>query len=987
MRKIVLSVFTILLLAFQVSAQNQRVSGTVTDVSGETLIGVTVQLKGTNVAVATNIDGQYSINAPANGVLVFSYLGMKPQELSVGGRTVINITLEAEAQDAGTVTIIGYGSGTALGNTVGSHTSVGGQQLTSRPTPNVADALQGKVAGMQSWTSSGEPTATASIRIRGISSATMSSAPLYILDGVPVSADVFNQLNAYDIENVTVLKDAASTAIYGSRAANGVIYITSKKGRKGVPPKLTLNAFYGIAFNTNSRLDMMDAKQLIEFEEKAFPEETKSDDYQRIKDAVYNYGLDFDWEKYILSSSAPNYNLNAEVSGGGDNIRYLFSFGYYNKQGTSIRSSMDRYNFRSNIDADIRKNFRIGSNVSISVLQAESTVTGWYLNSPTGEIYEQLPYRSPYAYEIIDGELVYGARYDKYPWGWYDMFYHFDNNPSTYRQVSINGSFYEDWRPIEGLTIKAVQAMDAYDRLNEATTYPSYQGSIGNGSGSRTFRRAWTLSATNTIDYKFTLGENHNLSFLLGQEAIVYKYQGVGASVQGLTDDRMITLSNGLKTTAEVSEAINEYVFNSYFLQADYNYASKYFFSATVRRDGSSRFGPGNRWGNFYSVGGMWDLKKENFLTDVDAIDMMRLRVNYGETGNANLGDYQWRSAMSSSSAYSYNGTNGMYLTKPGNTDLSWETVAQFNIGLTARLFDRVNIAVDWYNRATLDMLMDVPYSASTGFTSGDVNVGRLRNRGVELDVSVDIISNKDFYWGVNANASYNKNKVMELFNGLQEYSLGSTGLKLEVGQPLGTFSEVRRVGVDPHDGSVIWLDKDGNMTKEFSDDHAVVTNMNRYADWTGGFGTVFTWKNLSLAVDFVWCGPKYLWLNEYVYSRNSSTALSGSNREMWMMDIWTAPGQITEVPKKGTEFQFDTSLYSNAAFLRLKNLSLSYTLPSNWMSRTNGVIQGARVYFTGRNLFTFTNYDGLDPEADTNGSQFRYPNSREIVFGVELTF
>ena len=981
MRKIVLSVFTILLLAFQVSAQNQRVSGTVTDLSGETLVGVTVQLKGTNVAVATNIDGQYSISAPANGVLVFSYLGMKPQELSVGSRTVINVVMEADAVDTGTVTIIGYGSGTALGNIVGSHTSVGGQELASKPTPNVADALQGKVAGMQSWISSGEPTANASIRIRGVSSINMSTAPLYILDGVPVSADVFNQLNAYDIENVTVLKDAASTAIYGSRAANGVIYITSKKGRKGAPPKLTLNAFYGIAFNTNSKLQMMNAKELIAFEEKVFPDETKSQEYMNIKRAV-DAGLDFDWEKYILDNSAPNYNLNAEVSGGGENVRYLFSFGYYNKQGTNIHSAMDRYNFRSNMDVDIRKNLRISTNLSLSVLQAQQAVTGWYLNSPTGEIFEQSPYRMPYEYEVIDGELVIGKRLERYPWGWYDQYHYFEKNPSTYRQITLNGGLTEDWRPVEGLTIKAVQAIDAYDRLDTATSYPSWEGV---GSASRTFRRSWTLTATNTIDYKFTIGENHNLGFLLGQEAIVYKYQGIGSSIGGLVDDRMVTLSNGLETTAKVSETINEYVFNSYFLQADYNFANRYFLSGVVRRDGSSRFGPGNKWGNFYSIAGMWNLKSEAFLMDVDAVGDLKLKVNYGETGNANLGDYQWRSAMRTNKDYSYNGVNGMYISKPGNEDLSWETGAQLNVGITARLFDRVNITVDWYNRATLNMLMDVPYSASTGFSSGDRNVGRMRNRGIEFDVSFDIVSNKDFYWGVNANASYNQNKIMELFNGLERYAT-PYGYDLVVGEPIGKFTAVQRVGVDPQDGSLIWLDKDGNMTKEWNTENRVPTNMNFYTDWTGGFGTTLSWKNLTLAADFVWCGPKYLFLNEYFYSRNTENGL-GSARETWMNEIWTTPGQVTEVPKIGTPWRGDTHRFSNAAFLRLKNVSLSYTLPTNWMSRTNGVLQSARVYFTGRNLFTFTNYDGIDPEADTNGSEFRYPNSREIVFGVELTF
>jgi len=337
-----------------------------------------------------------------------------------------------------------------------------------------------------------------------------------------------------------------------------------------------------------------------------------------------------------------------------------------------------------------------------------------------------------------------------------------------------------------------------------------------------------------------------------------------------------------------------------------------------------------------------------------------------------------------------YDGVRGMGIATSGNNNLSWETIAQLDLGFTARLFNKVDITFDWYNRATLDMLLEMPYSAATGFTDGYVNVGSLRNRGIELDVNYDIITNKNFYWGVNANVSYNKNAITSLFGDQDTYNLGTTGLILKVGESLGAFRTVERAGIDPFDGNVIWYDKDGNLTKEYNPDaDEVVRGRNQYADWTGGFGTTFSWKDFSLSMDFIWCGPKYAWLNEYLYTRSLTLGKQGSNYDLWMQNIWMEPGQITDVPGKTIDWQWDldSSMYENAAFLRLKNLSLSYKLPNSVISRTNGILKGVRFYATGRNLLTFTNYPGLDPEIDTNGSQFRYPNSREVIFGVELTF
>ena len=974
-----------------ISAQNITITGTVTDAStGEPIPYAAVLIKGTQIGRSADELGKYSVSAPGNSVLIFSFIGYETKEVNVNGRAKIDVTLAVDAVLLDDAIVIGYGSGQRIANVIGSHVSVENKAIISKPSPNVMDALQGKVVGMQSWVSSGEPTASASIRIRGVTSANMSNEPLYLLDGVAVTSSMFNQLNSYDIENVTVLKDAVSTGIYGARAANGVVYVTTKRGKRATAPRVSFNAFYGVAFNTNTKLDLMNSEELLAFEAKRNPDLLTKPEYQawrNLRDEVTTYGINFDWEDYVFKSNAPTLNANVEVSGGSDNSRYLFSLGYYKKEGTSIRSDMERFNIRMNVDSDIAKWLRIGANIGMSLTNAEEAVTGWYTNSPSAEVFTQPPYYMPWEYTIEGGKVVTGKKYSTYPWSSnFDQFDYFAHHPSVYEHVTLSGNVFQELKPIKGLTLKAVQSIDGFDRVSHSKRLPRIDTGHNYGTAyvSEGDQRRYTLTSTNTIDYRHSINNNHNLSYLLGHESTVYYNESNSTRVSGQTDRRLMLLTNGDATTAVVGHSISEYVFNSFFFKADYDYNSKYYLSGSVRRDGSSRFGSGNKWGNFFAIGGMWDIKKEGFLSGVKEINSLRFRANYGHTGNANLGDYAWRASMASSGKYA--NAIGLGLSAPGNVNLTWETIKNLTIGFDSRLFNRVDLNIEWYNKLTDDMLMDVPYSAATGFSSGSQNVGKLRNRGVEIEASVDLISRKNFYWGVSANVSYNKNTIVELFNGLEEYTQGTTGLKLVVGKPIGSFSVVRRVGVDPQDGNLVWLDADGELTKEWSDANETLVDMNQYADWTGGFGTQFTWKNLSFFADFSWCGPKYLWLNEHLYTRSLTRAAGSTNYERMMLNIWTEPGQITDVPRSGTPFYFDTSVYNNAAFLRLKNISISYSFPKALTDKIN-VLKGGRIYATGRNLLTFTNFTGLDPEVDSNGSQFRYPNSREIIFGIEFTF
>lgn len=986
MRKIVVSIIVMLLLSVELVIAQTQVKGTVTDKGGSPLPGVTVRVKGSEGGTITGNDGMYAISAPVEGTLVFSFIGMKNQEVMIERRVLINVVMEDDVTALDEVLIIGYGSGQKLGSVVGSVSTVGAKKMESRPTANFSDALQGQVAGMQVFTSSGEPSASTSIRLRGVSTINASQDPLYLLDGMPISSAAFTMLNSNDIENVSVLKDASATAIYGSRAANGVVYITTKKGKKGEKAKVSIRAQYGISMLTNNKLDLMNSKELFQFEEMCMPSLVNNPEYQAKKEFALKHNINTNWEDYMFKDSAPVYSIDASISGATAATRYYISLGYFNQEGTAPRSGVERYSFRSNIETEINKWLKVGANVGLGYQKYETTVTGWYSNTASMVVFSEAPYNSPYELsEGPDGKLIKGEEHIYFPWSnQVNSMYLYKKNPNNINKALLNGNTFLEIKPLEGLTIKAAQAIDATDLRQTSNRLPSYIPDLGNGTAMENFSRTYQLMATNTIEYKKTIADKHSFSVLAGQEAIVSKSDQFAVNISGLTDDRLLLLNAGAaKTLALSTVGKSEYVFNSYFGRFAYNYSDKYFIDGSVRTDGSSRFGKDNRYATFYSVGAMWNAKQEYFLEHVDWLNQLRAKISYGTTGNAGIGNYRAFGGIGSGSQY--NGQTGGGLSSPGNPDLTWETVKTLNIGIDGRILDRVDFNVEFYNKKTEDMLLEIPYSASTGFGSGWGNAGTMRNRGIEVTLGVDIINNKDFYWNISGNFNYNKNEILKLYNDIDEFVLGTTGMKYKVGKSVGSFYDVRFAGVDPQDGMPMWYDVNDNLTKVYSDNNKVFTGMNCYANWSGGFSTAFSWKGFSLNADFSVVGERYMWLNEKYYTMNSNNVLK-SNFEKRMLNMWTTPGQVTDVPKFGTPFQFDTSVYENAAFVRLKNLTLSYNFPKRWLEKT-GFMEGARIYAIGRNLLTFTDFHGYDPEVDSNGTKGTYPNSRQYSFGVELTF
>lgn len=984
------TVMVMLLVSASVLAQNMTVSGVVTDSNDVPLIGATVMVEGTQTGTSTDVDGAFSISAPKNGTLVVSVIGYATQSIPVNGQSFITVQLEEDAEFLDATIVIGYGSGQKIGNIVGSVATVSSDEIASRPSGNISDALQGKVAGLQIFNSSGEPQSSVSIKLRGTSSLNLSNAPLYILDGVPVSSSVFSTLNPQDIENISILKDASSTAIYGSRAANGVIYISTKKGKKGEKATVSVRAQYGISTLTKYNFDMMNAEELIRFEEICDPVTTGTPEYQARKAFLLGNNVDFDWLDYLYDSSAPVVQADASLRGATENTNYYVSLGYYSEEGTyKYNSGMDRFNIRANLDTQIAKWLKFGINLSLSYKQYSTITTGWYSQSPILVAVTELPYRTPYDFVYNpDGTLSYGDVNQTYEWnGTMDLHEYYKNNTNNRDEFALMGQTYFLLNPMKGLTIRAAQAIDAFDYTNQSVSNPSFTPYQYRGRTGRAFQRYYQLSSTNTIEYKTDINKEHFFTALLGHESLYKNQRTFSATGTGLTDDRLTEFAS--TTDIESWDGFTEEAaFNSFFANFNYSYHDRYFVDASVRTDGSSLFGKNHRYATFYSVGGMWKAKNESFLQNVNWLNDLSLSVSYGTTGNSGLSSWYASQGLVGTGP-KYNGNAGWALAQVPNADLTWETVATLNIGLRARFFDRFGVGVELYDKSSSDLLMEIPYSGTTGHSGGWGNIAAMTNRGVDLEVDVDLIHTRNVYWGVRANVNYNKNRITKLYQGLDVLAFPDAGLKYQVGKSSTLVYTQIFGGVDPQDGSPMWYDLNGNLTKTFSNDIMQFWGEDKDATaaWSGGFSTNFSWKGLGINADFSWVGDRWIWMNEYYYTRNPQNQLFNSNFERRMLDIWQKPGDVTDIPKYGTTFQFDTSVYSNASFLRLKNLSVSYSFPAALLEKTKA-LTGLKVYVTARNLWTVTGFEGYDPEVGySNGTAGLYPNSRQVVFGAEITF
>lgn len=988
--------FACLFLSIGMAMAQTHVSGIVTSSEdGEPVIGATVKVVGSPTAgTVTDIEGRFSLSVSKPGVeLEFSSIGLVSKRVKASENMAV--VLQVDSHTLEQVVITGYGSAKKLGSVVGSVASVDKKKLESIVTPNFTDALAGQVSGLSVLSGAGDPSSSATIRLRGINSIKSSSQPLFILDGAPISASFYATLNPADIENITVLKDAASTAIYGARAANGVIVLTSKQGKYSEQVSLSVRAQYGIAGPTSDGVEMMNSKQYVKFRD--LIGQPVSDE---IRTLVDKYNINTNWRDEMIDDAAPTFDVNATMQGGGQTVNYYVSFNHHKQDGLIEMSKMHRNTLNARINARLNRFFKIGFTTNLGVQRysqnAEWSADGLYSANPLVFARQAMPYDTPYQYTIdengkmIKGDRAIGLKYSNLvgPW-WYNAHRDYYRN-----KLTLNTSLTETFTPIEGLTFQALQSMNGLESMYHGSfsPYDAFVDGMGNnieaekGSVSASMSRYYQFTLSHTAEWRRQFGD-HYVGILLGEETRIERSRGLSAYSEGQTDPRLLLLPNGTTVApGDLGDSKVEEVANSLFANAEYNYKEKYYVTGSIRRDGSSKFAPDHRWGTFWSAGAKWDVKKENFLKDVEWLNDLSLSVNYGTTGNdSGAGSYDYLGTFSQGKT-TYNGESNVGINQMANKTLTWEKTAKWNVGLNFSIFDRAHFTVDFYRNKTTDMLMSIPYSMTTGYSAGVGNVGAMTNTGVEANVDVDILRTKDFYWSFKANVGYNKNEITELFQGRDEYVLSNTGIKLAVGHAYGEFFQVRFAGVDPMTGAPLYYDKDGNKTKKFNEDRdAVFLGKKRYAPWTGGFGTNFRYKNVSLIADFAWVAGKYMIVNDDYFIANAQLATKW-NQRVEMLNVWTTPGQITNIQSVNYAKQFTDQMIQNASFLRMKTLSIQYEFPKKWMQATR-YIKGVKVFGIARNLFTITPFEGYDPEPDMNLVLFNYPNTRQFVIGAEISF
>ena len=833
-----------------------HVSGVVTSSEdGSPIIGASVKIVGTTSGTVTDIDGNFTLDVESNKAeLEFSYIGMVTKKLKASEK--MQVVLDPDTQVLEQVIVTGYGAAKKLGSVVGAISNIGEKKLETVVTPNFTDALAGQVSGLSVLSSAGDPSQSAQIRLRGVNSIGSSNQPLFILDGSPITASFFSTLNPSDIANITVLKDAASTSIYGSRAANGVIVITTKQAKYNESVQLTVKAQYGISSATSKGEEMMNSQQYIQFRDMIG--QPVSDN---IRNLVSKYGISTNWRDEMIDNSAPTSDINATLQGGGQTMNYYVSFNHHQEDGLIQDSEMRRSALAARINSRLNKFFKVGFSSNFGV-QDYSQNSQWadnsqiYVTNPLVASKMALPYDTPYYYSfdeagnIVKGNRAEGLLYSQFTMPWF----YSKNTTQANKNITVNLSLNEQFTPIEGLTFTALQSMFGYDLTSDRTSLPydkftTPMGQVINartGGVSASLKRYYAYTLTHTAEFRHNFGP-HYVNVLLGEETRIQKGRSFGIFTTGQTDPRRMTLNTATTISpADQVDSRSKEVANSLFGTAEYNFKEKYFVYTSLRFDGSSKFAPKHRWGTFGSVGLKWNAKKENFLRSVKWLDDLTISANYGTTGNdSGAGSYDFYGLFGSGS--NYNGEGSIDITQASNDKLTWEKVGKLNIGLNIGLFNRVTVDANFYRNKTTDMLMEIPYSMTTGFTSGMGNIGSMVNKGFEATVNVDLIKTKDMSWTVSANIGYNKNEITELFAGRNEYELSGSGLKLQVGHALGEFYKVRYAGVDSRTGEPMWYDKNGNITKVYDEtNNSVFLGKNRYAPWLGGFGTNFTWKGLA---------------------------------------------------------------------------------------------------------------------------------------------
>ena len=559
-----------------------------------------------------------------------------------------------------------------------------------------------------------------------------------------------------------------------------------------------------------------------------------------------------------------------------------------------------------------------------------------------------------------------------------------ENNPVLNKKYKALTVLYAEITPIENLTIRSQFGVDYSHSTADMKSYPSFPGNNGIGNAGRSSYDMMSLTITNTANYRFNLKDKHSFNVMLGQEGVDYRSEGFQVVTSGQNNDFLTDLASGTRASMW-SNSFSSYSYLSFFGRGEYSFDDRFYADFSIRADASSRFGKNGRWGTFWSVGLMWNLKQEEFMKRFDWLTTAQIAFSTGTSGNSEIPNYDHLELVGGGA--NYMGTAGIAPISEGNPDLGWEQLWATNLAFHLGFFNRVNVDLELYNKRTSNMLMLVPQSYSNnGFGSRWDNVGVMINRGAELAVNADVIRTRDFTWNVNANVSYNKNEITELYNGLSEYEIAGTSTKLVVGHSVGEFYTNRYAGVNPANGDALWYTKEGELTTEYNESDKVMVGKNYIAPWQGGFGTTLSWKGFSLNAQFSWVADRWMFNNDRFFEESNGLYTVYNQSRRLLYDRWKKPGDVTDIPRYGITPQMDSRFLEDASFLRLKNLTLGYAVPQNWLEKTH-FFDSARIYVQGQNLLTFTKFSGIDPESSSNIYAAQYPMSRQFTLGIELSF
>ena len=968
--------------------QDATIKGQVLDhKTGDPVIGANVIVKGTTNGTITDMDGKYELNAPVGATLQISYIGYQTVEVqATAGDQTIQLREDAEALDE--LVVVGYGVQKKESLT-GALQTLKDEKLKDITTPSVENMLNGKVSGVYVAPGSGQPGASGSVVVRGQATLSGSTAPLWVIDGVTVGTDA-GLLNPNDIETMTVLKDAASTAIYGSEGANGVILITTKNGKSG---KMSINASVkmGVSTLNNGNLEVMDGAELYDYYASFNNQEMIT--FSRWNPELRNSNFDW-WDLATQSGFTQDYNLS--FSGGSDTYNSYFSLGYYDEEGAVKGYDYSRYNFLYRSTYKPFKWLTIRPSVQGAlrdVTDAQYSVTA---------MYSMLPWDSPYD---ENGELVP----DRYQ-GWVnsqstnylnDLAY---GNHTDYKTYEFLGSFNFDIKFTDWLTLSSINSYKYQGYYYHSYTDPRSNSGLGVNGRIDEYQSNTTRLLTNSyLTFNKTF-DKHSVNAVLGYEYKTYSAKVIQAIGTGFASGFEVLDVAALPES--VGGSLNEEAVQSVFFRGNYSYDNRYVAELSFRRDGASNFGEDARWGNFYSISGGWNINREKWF-EADWVDQLKLRASWGTMGNR-PGELYPQYDLYSVSA-NYNGVPAILISQVGNPDLTWEQTSTLGVGLDASLFEnRFRFTFDFYNKYTTDVLYQVPVSGLTGVTSRWQNVGEISNRGVELSIGGDLIRTKDWTWSIDTIVGHNSNTVEKLYGDDPNLEIISSGGELGIagsassilkeGYSSASYYMVEWAGVNPETGAPQWYTtaEDGSrvITESYDQADYIITDAYN-PKLFGSFNTYLRWKDLDLSAVFGYSiGGKI-----YNYSRQEydSDGTYTDRNQMKLMDGWSRwekPGDIATHPVASYNNQSgankaSTRYLEDSDFLKLRSLSIGYNL-----KLPEYYIQNLRIFFTGENLFTVTGYSGVDPELPasdgsvigTTGASV-YPSTRKFMFGLNVTF